>query len=77
MERLKHLLCLDIIPLLFHTVTQTVVAYGETILALEQKGKVRNPKPLLGLGFDGVVRCKSLNMEIYFYIAKHVEVRQG
>ena len=54
---------MDIIPLLFHTVTKhiplTVAPYGETFLAMEVKGKIPFPKPLVGLGFDGVVRCKS------------------
>jgi hypothetical protein len=59
---------LDIIPLLFYLVAKlvplTVAAYRETFQA--QEVKVPFPKPLLGLGFDGVGRCKSLNSEFYF-----------
>jgi len=62
--------CLEIIRLLFHMVNKfvplTVAAYGETFLALEVKGKVPFPMPLLGLGFHSVVRCKSLISEFYF-----------
>ena len=56
---------MDIIPLPFHLVTKLVAAYGETFLALEIKGQVPFPKPLLGLGFDDVGRCESPNSEFY------------
>jgi hypothetical protein len=63
-------LCLATIPMPFNVVTKlvplTVAPYCVTFLALEVKAKVPFPKPLLGLGFDGVVRCKSLASECYF-----------
>ena len=70
MHRSKAQDCLDLIPLLFHTVNKpvplTVTAYDQTFLALEVEGQVPFPKSLLGLRFDDIGRCKSLNSEFYF-----------
>jgi hypothetical protein len=61
-------------PLLLHTVPKPVqallTAYDEIfhVLAVED---LLLPKPILDLGFDGVVRWKSLASEMSFQFPKH------
>jgi hypothetical protein len=68
--------CLDISPLLLHTVPQLVqvpvIIHDETLQALAVEGDVLIPKPFLDLGFDGAIRWKSPSSETFSQLAKHI-----
>jgi hypothetical protein len=72
---------LDISPPFSHIVSQLVqalvITYDETFQTLAVKGDVLLTKPVLDLGFDGVVRRKSPASEVFFRFPKHVDVQDS
>jgi hypothetical protein len=71
----------DISPVFFHIISKfvqaVVITHDEIFQALEVEGDALLTKPILDLGFDGVVRWKSPASLVFFQFAKHVEVQGG
>jgi hypothetical protein len=63
-----------IVPIL---VQALVIMCDEIFQTMAVEGDVLLLKPFLDLGFDGVIRWKSLAWEMFFQFAKHVKVQGG